>query len=104
MESWEAVTEALLVAGPEEERECERWRRGRTRGEDLSDKGWRDATELGEIGDNGWSPALVAVERVEEETRERGETARGVGCGGLGYDGERADAQTCVKCAMAREP
>jgi hypothetical protein len=89
MESWEAVTEALLAAGPEEERECERRRRGRARGEDLSDEGWRDAAELGEIGDNGRSPALVAAERVEEEARERGEATSGGGCGGGGGGGRR---------------
>jgi hypothetical protein len=86
MESWEAVTEALLATGLEEEQERER--RGRACGEDLSDEGWRDAEELGEIGDNGRSPALVAVERVEEEARERGEAASGGGCGGGGGGGE----------------
>jgi hypothetical protein len=66
MESWEAVTEALLAAGPEEERERERRRRGRARGEDLSDEGWRDAAELGEIG---WeSQAARCATREREMT------------------------------------
>jgi hypothetical protein len=35
---------------------------------------------------------------VEEEEEEEEEEEK------EGYDGERADAQTRVKCAMAREP
>ena len=81
VECREAVAEALLAAGPEEEREGQRRRRGRARGEDLGDERWRHAAELGEVGDDGRAPALVAPERVEEEARERGEAARGGGGG-----------------------
>lgn len=81
VEGREAVAEALLAAGPEEERERERRGRGRARGEDLGDEGGRHAAELGEVGDDGRAPSLVAAERVEEEARERGEAARGGGRG-----------------------
>nr|CAB3455836.1 unnamed protein product [Digitaria exilis] len=73
VERREAVAEALLAAGPEEERERERRRRGRARGEDLGDERGRHAAELGEVGDDRRAPALVPPERVEEEARERGE-------------------------------
>lgn len=79
VERREAVAEALLAAGPEEEGEGERWRRGRAGTEDLGDeRGWH-AAELGEVGDDGRAPALVAAEGVEEEPRERGEAAGGGG-------------------------
>lgn len=99
VEGREAVAEALLAAGPEEERERERRRRGRARGEDLGDEGWRDAAELGEVGDDGRAPALVAAERVEEEARERGEAARGGGCGGRGRRGRRGRGRVWIPVA-----
>jgi hypothetical protein len=77
VERREAVAEALLAAGPVEERQRERRRRGRPRAEHLGDERGRHAAELGEVGDDGRAPALVPAKRVEEEARERGEPARG---------------------------
>ena len=61
----EAVSEALLAAGPVEEGEGERGRRWRVRTEDLSHEGGWYAAELGQVGDDGRAPALVSAEGVE---------------------------------------
>lgn len=61
----EAVSEALLAAGPVEEGEGDRGGWGRVRTEDLSHEGGWDAAELRQIGDDGRAPALVPAEGVE---------------------------------------
>jgi hypothetical protein len=70
------VTESILAASPEEEQERERRWRGRARGEDLSDEGWRDATELGEIGWESQAARCATRERWHlEGTNERARCA-----------------------------
>lgn len=89
VEGGEAVAEALLAAGPVEEGEGERGRRRRARAEDLGHERGGHAAELGEVGDDGRAPAVVAAEGVEEEARERGEAAGGGGYG-MRQSGRRA--------------